>query len=397
MNARVYQEAARMAGICNACRYCEGYCAVFPAIERRIDFARDDLDYLANLCHNCGACYAACQYAPPHEFAVNIPRALAQVRLDRTKRTRGRAFGVLFRRQPALISLLLASCLTLFFALGIAWRGDGFFRAYTATGSFYAIFPHNFLIAMFGVSFGFACFAITVGALRFWRAIELRDSPAPHGAAASAMLDAATLKYLDGGGEGCSETNYAPARTRRVLHHLTFYGFVLCLASTIVASLYHYALDWPAPISVAQFAGAARRRRRHRIDNRTRGVVVAAIDAARGATRPIADVSGCGIYVAAPDHRSHWADAARLARNGVDANAARPASGTGARLVPAAAVRQIRARYLPCARARQISPRARTSQSLRIGIDMQADTESSPATPNTLSVSAILHTARAAL
>ena len=31
-----------MAGICNACRYCEGYCAVFPAIERRIDFARDD-------------------------------------------------------------------------------------------------------------------------------------------------------------------------------------------------------------------------------------------------------------------------------------------------------------------------------------------------------------------
>ena len=248
MNALVYQEAARMTGICNACRYCEGYCAVFPAIERRIDFARDDLDYLANLCHNCGACYAACQYAPPHEFAVNIPRALAQVRLESYEaHAWPRAFGVLFRRQPALISLLLASCLTLFFALGIAWRGDGFFRAYTATGSFYAIFPHNFLIAMFGVSFGFACFAITVGALRFWRAIELRDSPVPHGAAASAMLDAATLKYLDGGGEGCSETNYAPARTRRVLHHLTFYGFMLCLASTIVASLYHYALDWPAP------------------------------------------------------------------------------------------------------------------------------------------------------
>jgi citrate/tricarballylate utilization protein len=40
---------------------------------------------------------------------------------------------------------------------------------------------------------------------------------------------------------------YTPTRARRVLHHLTFYGFLLCLASTTVAALYHYALDWPAP------------------------------------------------------------------------------------------------------------------------------------------------------
>ena len=248
MKALVYQNAARMVGICNACRYCEGYCAVFPAIERRIDFARDDLDYLANLCHNCGACYAACQYAPPHEFAVNIPRALAQVRVEsyETYAWPG-IFGAAFRRQPALIALLLAGSLASFFALGIAWRGDGFFRAYTATGSFYAIFPHNFLVAIFGLSFVFACLAITVGTARFWHAIEPRGSPAQRGSTAGAMHDAATLKYLDGGGEGCSEANLAPARTRRAFHHLTFYGFLLCLASTSVASFYHYALGWPAP------------------------------------------------------------------------------------------------------------------------------------------------------
>ena len=50
-------EGVRMARICNACRYCEGYCAVFPALERRLDFAEHDLTYLANLCHNCGACF----------------------------------------------------------------------------------------------------------------------------------------------------------------------------------------------------------------------------------------------------------------------------------------------------------------------------------------------------
>src|SRR3569832_2469674 len=62
------QEGQRMMSICNACRYCEGYCAVFPALERRLRFDESDLNYLAILCHNCGACYSACQYAPPHEF-----------------------------------------------------------------------------------------------------------------------------------------------------------------------------------------------------------------------------------------------------------------------------------------------------------------------------------------
>src|SRR6266700_1086223 len=58
-------EGERILRICNACRYCEGYCAVFPAMERRQTFAEGDLNYLANLCHNCSECYYACQYAPP--------------------------------------------------------------------------------------------------------------------------------------------------------------------------------------------------------------------------------------------------------------------------------------------------------------------------------------------
>ena len=59
--------------ICNACRYCEGLCAVFPAMEMRRTFADGDLNYLANLCHQCGACYSDCQYSPPHEFMRQHP------------------------------------------------------------------------------------------------------------------------------------------------------------------------------------------------------------------------------------------------------------------------------------------------------------------------------------
>ena len=75
-------EVARVMQICNACRYCEGICAVFPAMEKRRTFTEHDVGYLANLCHNCGACYHACQYAPPHEFGVNVPQAMAAARDD---------------------------------------------------------------------------------------------------------------------------------------------------------------------------------------------------------------------------------------------------------------------------------------------------------------------------
>ena len=50
-------EARRQIEICNACRYCEGFCAVFPAMTRDKSFAAPQLLHLANLCHNCRGCY----------------------------------------------------------------------------------------------------------------------------------------------------------------------------------------------------------------------------------------------------------------------------------------------------------------------------------------------------
>ena len=79
-------EVARVLEICNACRYCEGYCAVFPAMALRRQFTDGDLAYLANLCHNCRGCYYACQYTEPHEFALNLPGALAEVRAESWER-----------------------------------------------------------------------------------------------------------------------------------------------------------------------------------------------------------------------------------------------------------------------------------------------------------------------
>jgi len=238
-------EAARVLQICNACRYCEGFCATFPAMMRRLDFGKADVHYLANLCHNCGACLHACQYAPPNEFAVNVPRAMAKVRVQTYGDYAWPGFlGRLYRHNGVTLALATAFALSLFLVLAAAMNG-GLWHAPLA-GDFYAIFPHNLLVALFGTVFVLAIVALGVGVARFWRNV----SPgAPTGAAvAEATHDALRLKYLDGGhGKGCNEEDDAFTLARRRFHHFTFYGFMLCFAATCVATLYHYALGLHAP------------------------------------------------------------------------------------------------------------------------------------------------------
>src|SRR5688572_8560553 len=102
----VVKEAERQLTVCNACRYCEGYCAMFPAMEKRRVFEQGDIIYLANLCFECRACFYACQYAPPHEFAINIPQALAAVRAETyTEFTGPRLLSRLFRGNGRLVAL----------------------------------------------------------------------------------------------------------------------------------------------------------------------------------------------------------------------------------------------------------------------------------------------------
>ena len=240
------QEVARVLQICNACRYCEGFCAVFPAMTRRLQFPKADVHYLANLCHQCGACLHACQYAPPHDFALNVPRAMARVRVNTyADYAWPSALGSLYRRNGLALTMALAFALALFLALAAQATGN-LLAARTEASAFYAVFPHGLLVSMFLPVFAFAVLALGLGVRRFWQAIG--EGPATSPAIAEATHHALTLKYLDGGhGDGCNEESDRFTLQRRRFHHLTFYGFVLCFLSTSVATLYHYALSQAAP------------------------------------------------------------------------------------------------------------------------------------------------------
>ena len=242
-------EANRMLQICNACRYCEGFCAVFPAMTRRIEFTPSVVNYLANLCHNCGACLHACQYAPPHEFGVNIPRVMAQVRKE-TYITYSwpKSFGALYKSNGVSVSIAVSLSIT-FFLLLSALLNDSLFLG-PLEGNFYAVFSHNTMAVMFGVVFSFSLLAIAIGIVDFWKSISAGVISAS--AAVEATHDALTLKYLGGGhGEGCNNEDDAFSLWRKRFHHFTFYGFMLCFAATSVATIYHYFFGWYAPYALS--------------------------------------------------------------------------------------------------------------------------------------------------
>jgi citrate/tricarballylate utilization protein len=242
-------EVARQMQICNACRYCEGFCAVFPAMTRRQEFGPADIHYMANLCHNCGACLHACEYAPPHEFPVNVTQAMAQVRGETYAAYAWPAsLGQLYKRNGLAVSLALAGALALFLVLTLALNGS--LWGGPLQGDFYNLFPHKLLVLMFAPVFLWALLALGIGVTRFLRDVSpatTRQTIAG-GDALQATRDVLKLTYLDGGhGAGCHNDDDSYMLSRRRAHHLTFYGFMLCFAATSLATVYHYAFGWHAP------------------------------------------------------------------------------------------------------------------------------------------------------
>ena len=249
LSPETVQRGQHVMAVCNACRYCEGYCPVFPSMEKRLVFAKDDLAYLANLCHNCGECLYACQFAPPHEFGIDVPRTLAEIRLESYEEyCWPRFLAPAFRHQSVGRALWTAVVLG---AVLFAWSvvaGADIWPAQQA-GDFYGVIPHNVMVGLFGAAGGFAAVALGIGCLRAWRSFAASGRPAKAGRYGQGLWDALTLRHLHGDGVDCTSAEEQRSPWRRWFHHLTLYGFALCFASTSVAALYHVVFGWRAPYS----------------------------------------------------------------------------------------------------------------------------------------------------
>ena len=237
-------EARRQAKICNACRYCEGFCSVFPALQRLRDFKDGDLIRLANLCHDCRGCYYSCQYTAPHEFNLNFPKALAEARQRSWEQFAWPTpFARAFQRSGVKIAALLLLACIFIFAVALFVPASG-------GAGFYSIISHEVMVAIFTPALltPLACIAISIK--RYWRSTS--GGRVDWLQIVAGLNSAIQMKNLAAGHEqGCNfEDRDRYSQARRYAHHLLFYGFLLCFASTSSGAVLHYAFDQPAPYPI---------------------------------------------------------------------------------------------------------------------------------------------------
>lgn len=244
-------EATRQLNVCNACRYCEGFCAVFPSLERRSILDGGDISQIANLCHDCRACFDACMYSPPHEFAINIPKTLSAVReADFSEYVWPRTLPRAFRGWFGVFSgALLASLIVIITAM-VNVGASRLVERHSGAASPYTLIPYPVLLIILLVPALYSVIVMGAAARNYWRATGSGAMDA-HGLA-GAIWEAASLRYLRGGGVDCHyPDDEKPSGARRTLHMLVAYGFGLCVVSTMSAGIMQDFLSIEPPYSWA--------------------------------------------------------------------------------------------------------------------------------------------------
>ena len=225
--AEIFAEAKRALNLCNTCGFCSGLCAVFPAAQGRPDLTPGDLRHLAHLCHDCRSCVHDCQYAAPHDFAVNLPATLANLRRADYREPLGVAKAVfaICCLLPPLLLLILQPL-------------DRVFASHTGPGAFYALIPHPLMAGATGAVMGAAAALVLLRLALFWRAGR-GPVPVDGRALRDGLIDALTLRNL----ADCEDRRGPTGRLRRLAHHLLAGGFGLTFLATVAGFLSHVAGD----------------------------------------------------------------------------------------------------------------------------------------------------------
>lgn len=252
--AGLFDEARRQLSVCNACRYCAGYCPVWPELELRTVLSDGDLGFLANLCHDCQDCFTACMYTAPHEFAINPPQVFAGLREDSYRRyvRPDRGFRRLAGWRGTIAALIVAAAVC--GALSYATTGRALSAGPGRPGSPYQVLPYALMLTLLGLPAVWCAGVLAVAAVRCWRDIHgpLADLARPRHWPA-AIAQAVQLRHMRGtvsgaaGGAGCDYPADAPSPARRRYHHILSCGFALCAASTVSAAVEQDLLNIAPP------------------------------------------------------------------------------------------------------------------------------------------------------
>ena len=240
------EEGQRQLNVCNSCRYCAAYCAVWPALEKHTVLSEENVVDLANLCHDCRDCYDACMYTAPHEFDLNPPALFAAVREQTYESYAWPSSRPSWLRGPwSIAAAFVAFCVLLGF-LGYLTT-DALLPSETG-GSAYDVIGHWTLVAVVMVPSLWAVLAFFMSSRKYWLTIHGRFAGLLNPKAwLSTLKQAATLKHQTGGGTGCTYPSEIPSNSRRRWHHSVSYGFLLTLVATMAAAFGEYFLGSESP------------------------------------------------------------------------------------------------------------------------------------------------------
>jgi citrate/tricarballylate utilization protein len=140
------------------------------------------------------------------------------------------------RRIGILLALVTASLIIL---LAGVLRGPALVTRHVGPGAFYEIIPYPVMVAT-ALLLALFAFAIWLrGAVYSWSETAEREAGnVSLGNLLQAVGAMLTLRYLGGGGPGCSYPEEQPSYLRRVYHSLVFWGFLFDFVSTSLAFVY---------------------------------------------------------------------------------------------------------------------------------------------------------------
>jgi citrate/tricarballylate utilization protein len=151
--------------------------------------------------------------------------------------------GASFKRNSGMTARLLAAAFAAVLFLVTLRNNPGAFTRPSPAGDFYGVVSHGVMVTLFGAVGLYVVVALAIGLRRFRREVGLVGfvfEPC-------ALRDALTLRHLHTTGVDCTTDEEARSPWRRWWHHCTFYGFLLCFASTSVSAVYHSVFGWSAP------------------------------------------------------------------------------------------------------------------------------------------------------
>jgi citrate/tricarballylate utilization protein len=258
-------ELDRQLSVCNACRYCEGFCAMFGAAQLRSVIGNSDAAYLSSLCHDCRMCFDACMFTPPHDFALNIPAVMSAARVETYARyAKPAIFARLLAtpRNAALAAVGAGIALTAI-AIVLSAGAAALWTPQLGPGAFYRVLPYLAMVvpALALVLFGIV--AVTLAMRDYAHDIGGGAHFVTASAVWTALREAVTLVYLKGGGAGCYDESRGSGR-RRFYHGLVFWGVLADVAATSSAAVLQDFLHqlppyplWSVPVVLGTGGGIA--------------------------------------------------------------------------------------------------------------------------------------------